>query len=65
MKTKIAILFLSLASAAVIAAEAPWYKWMSKEDRTIICSQISPGEAWVRYQGPFSESTCRRPGNPQ
>jgi hypothetical protein len=62
---KIVLLLLTLASAAVYAAGAPWYKWMNKEDRTIICSQLSPGETWVRYQGPFSESTCRKPGNPQ
>jgi hypothetical protein len=65
MKSKITLALLLLASVAAVAAGAPWYKWMNKEDRTIICSQLSPGESWVRYQGPFSESTCRKQGVPQ
>lgn len=65
MKSKIAILLLSLATIPAWAAAAPWYKWMSTEDRTIICNQLSPGEGWVRYQGPFMDSQCRKPGNPQ
>ncbi|WP_459722023.1 hypothetical protein [Sideroxyarcus sp. TK5] len=44
MKSKVAILLLSLFGTAVWAAGAPWYKWMSSEDRTIICNQVSPGE---------------------
>ena len=65
MKSKIAILLLALASATAYAAGAPWYKWMSTEDRTIICNQLSPGEGWVKYQGPFMDSQCRKPGTPQ
>lgn len=65
MKLKIALLLLLPVSTAALAAGAPWYKWMSTVDRTIICNQLSPGESWVRYQGPFSESTCRKPGVPQ
>jgi hypothetical protein len=65
MKTKVALLLLSLVSTAAFAAGAPWYKWMNITDHTIICNQLSPGEGWVQYQGPFSESTCRKQGYPQ
>jgi hypothetical protein len=66
VKSKIAItLALSLTATAAFAGGAPWFKWMNRYDRTIICAQLSPGEAWVKYQGPFSESRCSKPGNPQ
>ncbi len=66
MKKKITLIaLLSMAAAAAFAAGAPWYKWINRYDRTIICSQLSPGDAWIRYQGPFMESRCSKPGNPQ
>lgn len=66
MKSKIAVmLLLTLASAAALASGAPWFKWMNRYDRTIICAQVSPGEAWVQYQGPFMDLRCSKPGNPQ
>ena len=66
MKSRIAVMvMLALLSVAAFASGAPWFKWMNKFDRTIVCSQLSPGEAWVKYQGPFSESRCSKPGNPQ
>jgi hypothetical protein len=66
VKTKIAALFmLALFCTAAFASGAPWYKWKNKFDRTIICAQLSPGETWYVFQGPFMESQCRKPGNPQ
>jgi hypothetical protein len=66
MKAKLVVLIvLALGAVAAAASGAPWYKWMNRADRTILCSQISPGETWVIYQGPYMESKCRKPGNPQ
>ena len=66
MRTKVTVLLvLALATIAAYASGAPWFKWMSVNDRTIICSQLSPGETYVKYQGPFMESRCSKPGNPQ
>ena len=66
MKLKItALILLALVCVAAFASGAPWYKWMNKFDHTILCAQISPGEAWYVYQGPFMESQCRKPGQPQ
>jgi hypothetical protein len=66
MKKRIAALaILALICFAAYASAAPWYRWKNLIDRTILCSQISPGENWVKFQGPFMESQCRKPGNPQ
>lgn len=65
MKTRFAVLLLALFSLDAFAAGAPWFKWMNRSDRTIICAQISPGDNWVKYQGPFMESQCKKAGNPQ
>ena len=66
MKSRFAVLILlSLACLEAFASGAPWYKWINRMDRTVLCAQISPGPTWVKYQGPFMESQCRKPGNPQ
>ena len=66
MKQKIAVLvLLTLTCFAAFASTAPWFKWRNLADRTIICSQLPPGESWVKVQGPFMESQCKKPGNPQ
>jgi len=66
MKSRISVLIAMLViCVAAFGAGAPWYKWKNKVDRTVVCAQISPGEAWFQYQGPFMESQCRKPGNPQ
>jgi hypothetical protein len=66
MKSKFAaLLILTLACGVASASGAPWYKWINRFDRTILCAQLSPGETWVQYQGPFIESQCRKPGMPQ
>jgi hypothetical protein len=58
-------IILALLATAAIAGGAPWYKWQNSYDRTILCAQTSPGETWFVVQGPFMESQCRKPGNPQ
>ena len=56
---------LALFCGAATASEAPWYKWINSVDRTILCSQVSPGDAWAPYDGPYQESRCKKPGSPQ
>ena len=66
MKSRFAALvLLALAYAPAFASGAPWYKWINRTDRTILCAQTPPGDAWVVYQGPYMESQCRKPGTPQ
>lgn len=54
-----------------IAAAAPWYKWESLYDGTVICAQSSPGEGWQQgagrfnsYGGPFKDAKCTMRGTP-
>ena len=66
MKSRItALILLALVCVAAFASGAPWYKWKNRFDGTILCAQISPGETWYKYLGPFMESICKKPGNPQ
>jgi hypothetical protein len=66
MKSRIAALaLLTLVCVAAFASGAPWYKWKNKFDGTLLCAQTTPGEAWFKFQGPYMESRCRKPGNPQ
>jgi hypothetical protein len=66
MKFKTALLVaLGLTCTVAFASGAPWYKWQNSYDNTMLCSQNAPGETWHIVQGPFMESQCRKPGNPQ
>ena len=56
---------LVVTCVATYAAAAPWYRWMNRADRTILCAQNSPGDVWVKYQGPYQDSRCRKEGSPQ
>jgi hypothetical protein len=69
MSKLIALLAILCASLHVLAAPAPYYKWISLEDGTVICAQTSPGEGWElgagRFggsPGPFKDFRCRVPG---
>ncbi|MBV8636413.1 MAG: hypothetical protein JO002_18115 [Burkholderiaceae bacterium] len=63
---KLAALALALAAAwAAHASAAPWYRWKNVVNHTILCSQNSPGDAWKKFQGPYSDSRCRKEGVPQ
>ncbi len=66
MKLRIAsLLALALIGMAALAGGAPWYKWKSPEDGSIVCAQFTPGEGWILFQGPFMDAQCRKPGTPQ
>ncbi|WP_229217925.1 hypothetical protein [Rugamonas apoptosis] len=52
---------LLLASAALWAAPAPWYKWRSKLDGATTCSQTPLGPGWERAGGPYRDSRCEKP----
>ncbi|HJU99324.1 MAG TPA: hypothetical protein VJ752_02100 [Burkholderiaceae bacterium] len=52
---------LLLASAALAAAPAPWFKWRSKVDGSTSCSQWPLGPGWERAGGPYRDSRCEKP----
>lgn len=66
MKSKcMALVVFMLMCCVAYSSGAPWYRWQNRVDKTILCSQISPGDVWVQIQGPYMDSRCRKPGNPQ
>lgn len=57
-KTVICTLLLALAGMAA-AKPAPWYKWRSKVDGALVCSQTPLGPGWEKAQGPFWNPQCK------
>lgn len=54
--------FCLLLSVAASAAPAPYYRWQSIVDGTVICRQTSPGEGWQRLdEQPFRDLNCSMP----
>ncbi len=47
---------------AAIAQPAPWYKWKSKLNGKITCTQTSPGSGWEKDSGPYKDARCEKPG---
>lgn len=57
--TLLPALFLMLT--LVHAEPASWYKWRSKLNAHVICSQTSPGEGWEQLEQPYGDARCERP----
>lgn len=55
-----AALALALSCAALGAAPAPWWKWRSKIDGALVCSQTPLGEGWEKAYGPFRDGRCEK-----
>ena len=51
---------LALCSASLNAGPAPWYKWRSKLDNGIACSQTPLGPGWEQDSGPYKDSRCEK-----
>jgi hypothetical protein len=51
---------LAAASAQLAAGPAPFYKWTSRLDSQVVCSQTPLGPGWVQGDGPFSDSRCMK-----
>jgi hypothetical protein len=55
-----AITLLLMAATAASAAPAPWYKYQSLATGRYLCSQVNPGDAYIKFAGPFNNAGCRR-----
>lgn len=55
------VLLFSVGANAQSAPSAPWYKWKSKANGQIVCSQSAPGDNWERDSGPYTDSHCDTP----
>jgi hypothetical protein len=54
------LLTLALCCGALTAAPAPWWKWRSKIDGQLICSQTPLGQGWEKAYGPFRDARCEK-----
>jgi hypothetical protein len=63
MKTVLPSLLLAMMFASTRASSepAPWYKWRSKLDGTLACSQTALGPGWDRVGGAYRDSRCEKP----
>jgi hypothetical protein len=60
-KTKTTLLMaLLLGCGTLTAAPAPWWKWRSKIDGALACSQTPLGEGWEKAYGPFRDARCEK-----
>jgi hypothetical protein len=65
MKAKFAaIALLSVFSASLFAAPAPWHLWRSQLNGRHYCAQTPPGPGWELVGGPYKDSRCEKPGKP-
>jgi len=65
MKQSIVLLTIGLlVSFAVLAAPAAWYKWKSKLNGEVWCTQTSPGDGWVQLTVPYKDAHCKIEGRP-
>lgn len=51
---------LILNCASLAAEPAPWWKWRSKIDGKLFCSQTSLGPGWEKAYGPFRDGRCEK-----
>jgi len=63
MKKILVAITLSLSCAGLLAAPAPWWKWRSKIDGALVCSQTQLGPGWEQAYGPYKDSRCEKPVN--
>jgi hypothetical protein len=54
-------LVLTLACPWSPAEPAPWFKWRSKLDGSLACSQTSLGPGWDKVAGAYRDSRCEKP----
>lgn len=59
MRTLLLATLLTLACGA-FAEPAAFYLWQSKVDGHLTCAQVSPGQGWIRFSGPFRDAGCRQ-----
>lgn len=48
-----------LLAAQSWAGMAAWYWWESQATGRLVCAQVSPGEGWRLFSGPYNNGGCR------
>ena len=57
---RLTVLALLLGCAGLAAEPAPWWKWRSKIDGALVCSQTTLGPGWEKAYGPFRDARCEK-----
>lgn len=61
--TRLTLAFATaLLAISALAGPAPWYKWRSKLNGDIVCTQTSPGRGWAQDSGPYKDARCEQAG---
>jgi hypothetical protein len=59
MRTKLLLfIFIAALSTMAQARPAPWYWWASSVSEARVCTQTSPGKAWLREPQAFRDAQC-------
>ncbi|MDP1980433.1 MULTISPECIES: hypothetical protein [Undibacterium] len=58
---KFLLLSMLLVVTLSTAEPASWYKWRSKLNAHVTCSQTSPGEGWEQLAQAYLDARCERP----
>ncbi|UUZ49360.1 hypothetical protein LP420_03010 [Massilia sp. B-10] len=48
------------ACVAAVASPAPWFKWRSKVNGSLVCSQTPLGPGWEKASPAFKDSHCTK-----
>lgn len=56
---RVILVALVLCFCTAQAAPAFWYKYRSLKSGVYICTQVDPGEHFVRFAGPYKNAACR------
>ncbi|UUZ54916.1 hypothetical protein LP419_02810 [Massilia sp. H-1] len=48
------------ACVAAVAYPAPWFKWRSKVNGSLVCSQTPLGPGWEKASPAFKDSHCTK-----
>ena len=57
--TRVLLAWLVACVCTAQASPALWYKYQSLKTGVYICTQVDPGEHFVRFAGPFKNAACR------
>jgi hypothetical protein len=54
------VLLLFFIPGSSLASPAAWFKWRSKLDSAVVCSQTTPGDGWEKFTGPYRDARCEK-----
>ncbi|MFZ6759169.1 hypothetical protein ACO0K9_18335 [Undibacterium sp. Ji50W] len=55
------LLTVTLTPVDMHAEPAAWYKWRSKLNTHVVCSQTWPGEGWEQMTTAYRDARCEKP----